>query len=674
MKRFFGNDQYTRFLFAFLIISLFLAGYYIWVVVDVTINFDYAADMLWPKLVFERGLFSTEFFSSTVSFLPNRSFIPAIIAHLMGFDWLGAAKVSVIFNTVFTLFLFSMLLNKLKLSPNLILAACIFMIYANFSSASIIYHRNIYYAQDNFIILIILIFAIDVYQSDNKPRKIAFLMIASLIGGAISIRPVTLVLVPLFALEFIKAAIAIRGQTELPKPLFKGLWMQMKNIILSGAALLIGVIGYVTVTSYAKAQNTFWGNALEFQSFRSILDSFPRVINSTVVLLGFPSEDLRIRSIGEALVVAESLMRATLVIILIIGFIHIIILRENNEKTTRLKYIFYFFSISIPLNFLLLLTSFSEGSGQRHQFFTWYMVAISAVVVIDKDIVKTKIYRWFITLVLIMLCMLSFYNNYVKTVQASRAAKPPQYAVMAWYMLDNGYDVVLARNGEHAHVMGAYTNFELRTAAFTNDFEPHYWLVDKTIFEENEGKYALIFSDAESQDKYLLATLKESNKAKTHLILSQMEYDRSFGRFDIYSLDFNPTLAVHPVLKGIITPASSGIILSNGEIDDDDVFITNGDNGLAFAGPHWQVFNGIFDFVLNYEVIENISGNESVGYFDICIDNENIIRRVELNSTDTKAIISGITFDDPDAIFESRVTVANNAKIKIISIDVTVSD
>jgi hypothetical protein len=76
---------------------------------------------------------------------------------------------------------------------------------------------------------------------------------------------------------------------------------------------------------------------------------------------------------------------------------------------------------------------------------------------------------------------------------------------------------------------------------------------------------------------------------------------------------------------------------------------------------------------LNYEVIENISGQEICGYFDICTKyGTNIIQKAEILQSKKTVTIENVTFDDLSDTFEHRVFSSNGSKLKIISIEVQV--
>jgi len=672
------SDKYSKYLLIILLASLAFAAYHIGVSGYHGMDMDYASDMLWPKLVMERGFFSSGFYGSTENFLTARSIVPSVIARLLGLSWLNVIKINAIFNTALTLFLFFLLLRRLKLSINSTLFACIFMINTYFSRYSIIYDYNIYYARINFIMPILLIFAVDIYQKQFSAKRTAALLVLAFIGGLISLRVLTLVLTPIFMLEFIKAARQVRGQVEFKKPFSSTLTKQMGYVLISLAAFTLGATGYLVSTLFGRYTNTFGGNSLVIFSFDKMLAAFPKILSQLVFLLGFPSRNISVNSISEAFVFLETLLRAGVFIIFTMVFIHVLFLHAKHpagggegEKTERVGWIFAFFLLSLSLNFLLILAAFSEGSASRHQFFIWYLVAILAGVVVDKDIIKTQAYRGFAFLLMGALCIISFYNNSVVVTKHYRQADPPPRVAAAQYLLDNGYDVVLGRNAQDSYVMGGYTDLQLQTAAFSTDFAPHMWLVDTSIFRESKDKYAIIFSD-EAREKELLETFLESDQAKTQLIMSEAKFDKSFGPLNIYSLDYNPTLDAVPEINGMISPGSRGVELYNGTLAEDGSFHTDGTAGFVLRGPNWQVFEGVFDFTLNYTVLEH-PGEETMGYFDICTDGgEKVLAGVPLSSAGSAAIISGLTFDDLGAFFESRISVMDGAKIIIDSIDVRV--
>ena len=537
------SDKYTKYLLIILLVSLVYAAYHIWVSGYHVMDMDYAALMLWPKLIFERGLFSTGFRGSTENPLTALGFIPQIIVHVLGFSWLAAIKIAAMFNTALFILLFFLLMRRLGLSLNAALISCIFLINTYFSHYSIFYELNIYHSNLYAIILIVLILALDVYQAKESKKKKILFMAASFVAGAVSMRAFFLILAPLFVMEFIKMALRFRGQNELPVHFLRTIKQENRGFYLAFIACVLGGIGSVGAALIGRFMGLFGGYPMDVQSFEEILKTLPQTLSQGATLLGFPRESLTISSINDLLVLTETLLRVAVFSIFLIVFIHIWRVRKDSILTNKLKWIVCFFSISISMNFLLIMVVFAAGARSRHQFITWYLVAVLAAAVMDKAVVATKIYRVFSGVIMAMLCIISFYNNSVVVTNHYRQADPPPRMEAAQYLLDSGYDVVLGRNAQDSYVMGGYTDLELQTAAFSTDFAPHLWLVDTHIFHENKGKYAIIFSD-EAREKELLETFLESSQAKIQLIMSEARFDRKFGPLNIYSLDYNPTLDV----------------------------------------------------------------------------------------------------------------------------------
>jgi hypothetical protein len=293
-------------------------------------------------------------------------------------------------------------------------------------------------------------------------------------------------------------------------------------------------MGYIVLTLYARSRNMFNGNALRLFSFDKIQEVFPKVLYDTVNLLCFPTRTVTLNSFSEGLVLTEAALRIGAYTLFAIVFIYVLSKKLNSEEISLTRYLLMFFAVSVSTTFLLIIASFARGHSPRHQFFTWYLLAVLAAIIIDKGIVRTKLYRIVGFSVICLLCAVSFYNHTHTAMQSYKTTDPPGAAIMAQYILDNGYDAVLARSFWNANVMGGYSDLQLKTATFRDDFSPYYWLVDTRIFDSEDGKYAIIFSDAE------LADFQSKASDLNRFILQQMVFDKKFDDLNIYSLDFNP--------------------------------------------------------------------------------------------------------------------------------------
>lgn len=134
-------------------------------------------------------------------------------------------------------------------------------------------------------------------------------------------------------------------------------------------------------------------------------------------------------------------------------------------------------------------------------------------------------------------------------------------------------------------------------------------------------------------------------------------------------------MATHPefLLDGIvqIRPQTKDMVIRNAELSENGDLLTNGFDDLVLFGPYWDVKSGLFDFTLNYEVVENVNSAETVGVFDVCTScGANVIKSVDMPANNTSVAIKGISFPDLADTFENRVHNRNGAKLRIISVDI----
>lgn len=107
---------------------------------------------------------------------------------------------------------------------------------------------------------------------------------------------------------------------------------------------------------------------------------------------------------------------------------------------------------------------------------------------------------------------------------------------------------------------------------------------------------------------------------------------------------------------------TTGIIYSEGTFfETNGTLNTNGVSGYVTFGPYVNVNSGIYDFILNYQVI---SGQDlaSLGTFDIAIDMQSI-QVVEIDANQTQVIISDVNLEENSGLLEYRVYLQEGAQL-----------
>lgn len=119
------------------------------------------------------------------------------------------------------------------------------------------------------------------------------------------------------------------------------------------------------------------------------------------------------------------------------------------------------------------------------------------------------------------------------------------------------------------------------------------------------------------------------------------------------------------------TPGMAGNYgVTGGYLDLDGAWITSYDIGLDLYGPYAQCREGVYNFTLHYEVLDNPDGLDIVGGFDICTAwGEKVPANIGMPADKTSVTLEHVAFDNPSEQFENRLWL-KGAKLKIISFEI----
>ncbi len=218
-------------------------------------------------------------------------------------------------------------------------------------------------------------------------------------------------------------------------------------------------------------------------------------------------------------------------------------------------------------------------------------------------------------------------NNYDLLLQISQKAEELDAEVVYFYESDSAFD---ARNlravdggriykyveGENLGIQhwGDYTYFD----DLADAPQRHVLVTSDEYFEKMPEYFQNLYTLVESVDKYSL------------YIADENKFDFITGISGNYGLDL---------------PTSKHIKCKNGFIDSMGDFVSDGTQVQCISGPGINLQPGIYDFKVNYEVVEC---NGKAGDFLISFnENNEIAAQVEMLPSQTTAIISNVNFVYP---------------------------
>lgn len=658
------RNKFTVLLFCVLAAVWVFSACYIWISFPYHLNSDWVEGMLFPKIVSEQGLFFNDFVSTTDNPLARYLIIPPILAHALGCDWITSTKISAIFLSFVTLLLLSWLLKKLGFRPVPIFAADIFMICNNtYSVYSPVYDTNINYGHTIIVMLLVLILILDLRKNANHVRmkyKTIGLMVLSFVSGFLSIKIIATVFIPILLAETILSASKIKGEPQLyPVIQLKNLWCYM-------GAFAISVAGYIISEIYNRTANAYSSFPKTVATFEEMTGVFPKILNDVLIELTFPNFNIVLAK-SNILLLAEVLLRIEVYILLGIGLIFVLNLKANTSgREAILKFIAVFLLISALFVPLLVLAMYTYGRGPWHQFFTWYLVIFLVALVVDKELIRTAAYRLVCGTSVFLLCALSLYNHVYIPMQQYANADLPQSAAVAQYLLANNYTSIVARNYWNANIMSGYTDLKLRAVSVNDELRPWIWSVDTRIFNESDGKFALLFTDEE---------ITEFNEKASYIakdLFAQSRFDTKIGDLNIYAMESNP-------VKSFSMPKTNGESVSyefyrhyamksdHSKVNVNEKYIESSAQGLIAFGPYTFTKKGKYNLIVRYEYVE-YNGTASIQIYSR-LGQETHIKSTELPQLQTELhLMLQLSKDTKDIEF----VIVNTADsfVRLYSIDV----
>lgn len=242
----------------------------------------------------------------------------------------------------------------------------------------------------------------------------------------------------------------------------------------------------------------------------------------------------------------------------------------------------------------------------------------------------------------------------------------PQSASVAQYLLANNYTSVIARNYWNANIMSGYTDLKLRAVSVNDELHPWIWSVDSRIFNESDGKFALLFTDEE---------ITEFNEKASYVakdLFAQGRFDTKIGDLNIYTMGFNP-------VKSFSMPKTNGESVSyefyrhysmksdHAKVNVNEKYIESSLQGLITFGPYTFAKKGKYNLTVRYEYVE-YNGDATIQIYSR-LGQETHIQSTELPQMQTELRLSLQLLEDVKDLEFAFVNTADSF-VRLYSIDI----
>ncbi len=216
--------------------------------------------------------------------------------------------------------------------------------------------------------------------------------------------------------------------------------------------------------------------------------------------------------------------------------------------------------------------------------------------------------------------------------------------VYFWESEEFDEDVILCRN------MRAYDPDRVYKYVFANG-PGFFHCGDYRYYEDNSDYLGRTF---------LIIETDYENDIKEN-ILEQYKMVARRDWITIYECDYNPIDNVAGITGdfSVDYPATPGMIVQNAVIEKNSA-VSNGKEGFIMVGPYSQTEAGIYDFELEYSIIEGENA-----YFDVAIDNGSVeLGKVDIDKDSGRALINDVSLE-PGHTLEYRVYCEEGTIVKI---------
>ena len=245
------------------------------------------------------------------------------------------------------------------------------------------------------------------------------------------------------------------------------------------------------------------------------------------------------------------------------------------------------------------------------------------------------------------------------------------------YMEDNDYRHVTASYWNSAPIKG-YSNgaIENQHCLAVEAFQPFLWLIDAAKFTDRLSGEPSILLLTDDEEAYLLEDRAGSQMLaqygrKVHEIEEYNLYEFTENPLILYDTigsSFTSALPLDGQTQKTVYPDFTGFRIAGAEFEGPHSILSSGESaGFVLYGPYQRTIEGVYDFILHYEILSQENPQE-YGYFDVAVDAKEVKSTV-LMAGGTTASLENIQLQGGVHVFETRVSIPEGMVIRIQSID-----
>jgi hypothetical protein len=321
----------------------------------------------------------------------------------------------------------------------------------------------------------------------------------------------------------------------------------------------------------------------------------------------------------------------------------IIYILKYNKNPFFIKIIFYFIFVTFFVFMYMLTTSFPF-------LFARYYFMTSVLYLIILGIAKNESMRYrfwwtpLISIIVFAAILLNQIDIYKVNKRAGTNETTKNLRKVALYLQKEKFNIVEASYW-NAGVLKSYSNGYINTKHWGHgtNLAPFIWLTDKSLYREYQNTPTILLTTDNEE-------LNFNETSKSRLLTG--EKLTKIGEFNLYKFDgAQLSLIEFPNISGesIEYTFQNWQWLFNAKINFDNKSIITEPSGGFFFGPYIFVKNGIYDFILDYEVI--LSTSDIVGEFKVTTDiGTNTLTKLMLTNSDKRIAIKDVHFKNSNSI------------------------
>lgn len=361
--------------------------------------------------------------------------------------------------------------------------------------------------------------------------------------------------------------------------------------------------------------------------------------------------------------------------ILFVGFI-ISIYNYNKIFGVKQKEFFVILGISTLVIIMGNVAMNSNGLASERYLISFLLWVLLGFIILCQQYIEYY-KKYLIVIFLLIVCIVQLFANIYQINSINNFTKQSlnNEKYIATYLKENNYERVYA-SFWNSDILLYYIDFDGFSVGhwgprIDQNLEPFFWLVDKKVYEDFNGKVALLLTDEE------LKNLSNIGKYR----IKDAIFRKKIGDINIYECDYNP---IKPLIELPKNENDVEIIkLDNpkinivGEIKSDKLISNEQIEGYILFGPYINDNNlkygefipekNIYDIELDYKILND---NKNKVFFEVAFDGGKIIERQELDKNSEICILNGIDLSGKKNI-EFRVFKENGISIEVRKIKIT---